>query len=105
VGQYPNAPFKKPDTAFVFSGNAKSPHCGSEKETTQGLAGSNPIYHGKEGASSPVSDVNRYVLITSRDSIFNILPVLKCRREIQPHTELISRKVAYTKYDIPWYGG
>jgi hypothetical protein len=63
------------------------------------------ISYGKEGTSLSGSDVDRYAIFTKlRHSVFNILPVFidsgkfkyTCR-------EIFFRKVAYTRYDVPWF--
>jgi hypothetical protein len=60
----------------------------------------NSIRYRDEGALSSFSDVDRYVIIRKLpDYVYNAPPLLKCRWEIQTHTGLFFRKVAYTRCD------
>jgi hypothetical protein len=63
------------------------------------------VCYGNEVASSSDSEVERYVIIRNLShSIFDILSVFICRREIQTylHSNVFSCKVAYKWYDVPW---
>jgi hypothetical protein len=61
----------------------------------------NPIYYGDDVASSLVSDVGRYVIIIKLlDTILNVLPLLKRRREIQTY---LHRDFSSVRHDVRWY--
>jgi hypothetical protein len=54
------------------------------------------VYYVNESTSSPINDVDLYVIIRELpDSIFNIFPVFICRWEIHTYMGLSFRKVAY----------
>jgi hypothetical protein len=57
-----------------------------------------------KGALTSVNDVDPYIIIINLlDSIFNLLPAVICRREIQTHTGHFFSKVGNKEYDVLWF--
>jgi hypothetical protein len=58
---------------------------------------------GMRGVSSSVIDVDHYIIRKLLDYIFNILLVFIHQWEIQTYSGLSFCRVAYTRYDLPWF--
>jgi hypothetical protein len=63
------------------------------------------IYCWNKGESSPVGDVDSYVVIRKLfDSVFYIIPVFIQDGEIRhTFTGILFRMVGYTRHDTPWF--